>query len=803
MNKNNLGNLEINSGDILTVNKQLELPNEINSTDIIGNIRQNITLNKIQYFDGTTWQTFDTSLGTNLWELSSGTYIKPVASITNGIKINNISPISGTNVYVDSDFVCQGIQSEGPFGASSWLTGSFGTNGGKKVVIGTDPNDFPLIGGHLSDLSNWSPLNIQRFGAFGTGDLNMGGSGSKVNCYSIFYTDTITGLTTPTSGTLFGISIASSSISADNIVFSPTTLRQYVNNSGSVGLLAFPVITDNGDGSISVASVNCQIRGTNSSTDKIEFLTVSATISPLVIPSNTTRYLIVSYNTGIPIYSLSTSVNTDLQTQILCAIIYRVPLAESNELYINKNIATIVNDTCKNFMITTGQRTNIIKWQSGASLGFSSLQFNASLGKFNEGVNNFETVAKLNGDSFKYLYHNAGVFVESTTQTNINITQYDNGTNLATITPTSSWGVQFVYATTDLITRYYVIYGTSIASSLSNALAIPLPSSIPSRLQSCGILLGKIIFQRSANIINSVISSFNSSVSYQGITNHADLAGLSVDDHSQYALINALPRSETDYLSVNKIQSGGTTTNLDLELAGKNAGVVKTTSALYANLGLRVNSTIGNSTFIYSSSGPLIGTTGDKNNVVMGNDGINAYLGATTADLANFRTLAINNYSNSSNGGDVIISAPGKKMYCTASIILPNYNNKSTDVEGQLEFDYTAHNIKFYNGTAWHVITSVPAIEIQKINNDHGVDPNTYTYLQKKFIEIPQYVNKKFNVVNDENKKLRSELEKIKNELLEIKKKVHVSYIDEQKIEEKLKNLSESELGNSINFVGS
>ena len=815
----------------VNITSSIGFPDLFNAAPIQGNIRYNATTKKFQFYDGSAWQTFDTSTGTNLWEVTGGTYIKPISSVTNGIKINNISPISGTNVYVDSDFVCQGIQSEGPFGASSWLTASFGLNGKCKVVMGTDPLDIALIGGHTSDLSAWAPLQIQRYNGVGIGDLYLGGTGSNVFMYSQLLEDTIIGTTTPNSGSLYGIPVTSSTISVDNIVFSPTTLRQYVNNSGSTGLLASPAITDVGDGSITVAAVNCQIRATNSSTAKIEFLPVTAATTPLVIPSDTTRYLIVSYNTGTPIYSLSTSVNTDLQTQILCAVIYRVPATESNELYINKNIATIINDSCKNFMVTTGQRSGVIKWQSGAALGFSTLQFNTTQGYFNQGVNNFSTVPKANGDSFKYIYHSSGVFVESTAQTNINITQYDNGTNLATITPTSRWSVQFVYATTDTVTRYYVIYATAIADSLSNALAIPLPTSIPSRLQSCGILLGKIVFQRSAATINQVLSVFSSSTTYQGITSHSDLANLTADDHTQYAIINTTPRSTTDYLTMNLMNAQS----------------------------IGCNATNGLLSISSNGSGSL--NVGGYNNTIP------------------------------NSGTDVDLGQNNKLVMVHGTIQLPSYAFKQ-DIEGGLLYDYTGHTMKFYNGTTWQVVTSAPALQqfqqkttpalykggkenvpeptyqnsedinIQRLfvdeiasrskkgikiqdavlgpttnlypgaigfddmgafvvtqhqmkfyfttndkkNNDHGVDPRTYTYLQKKFIEITQYTNQKIKPLLDEIKKLNIELEQakkertdLKNDILEIRKQLPQK---PKTTMDSLSFLGESDLGNSINFVG-
>lgn len=120
MFKSNLSGIK--SIQSATFSNLLIPPDQINSANIAGNIRYNKSSKKYEYYDGTVWNIFDTSTGTNLWEINSSTYTQPIASITSGIKIDNVTSQSTNkiklndtielktsdyplvNIYVDSNY---------------------------------------------------------------------------------------------------------------------------------------------------------------------------------------------------------------------------------------------------------------------------------------------------------------------------------------------------------------------------------------------------------------------------------------------------------------------------------------------------------------------------------------------------------------------------------------------------------------------------------------------------------------------------------------------------------------------------
>lgn len=387
-------------------------------------------------------------------------------------------------------------------------------------------------------------------------------------CNNTIKVNIINGIADVDSGNIFGIPITDGFISADNINFSPTTLRNVVDNNISCGILsAVPTIIDNNNGSCTISACNVQIRALNSQTDKLLFLPVpSATLS---ITQAATEYIYVNYSAGTCSYIVSSSIVSNYQTMILVAQIYRVPLAESNELYINSQVCSCIQDIGKKVINFTGAKLGKIIYESGAILSFSGVQFAITVGNFNMALNMFSTQAKSLSTNFKYLSYNGSVWSELTATNNIDNVNYQGASGFTTIN-NSQWSVDFVYVTVDATTKYYIIKATSQATSLANALAISVPSNVPQRLINNGILIGKIVFQKSQNI-NSVFSNFTTALTFQGVTNHGSLGNLTTDDHPQYALL-AGRTDETETLYINNISSFSAGTDKDFTLSTKGSG---------------------------------------------------------------------------------------------------------------------------------------------------------------------------------------------------------------------------------------
>jgi hypothetical protein len=101
MFKQNLFN--INQLLDLNVVRKLNIPQNSSTYGELGDIRYNNVTKKMQYYDGTTWQTLDsTSPGLNFWETYSTSSIKPISGIdtilisTLKAQVNDLNITSGT-----------------------------------------------------------------------------------------------------------------------------------------------------------------------------------------------------------------------------------------------------------------------------------------------------------------------------------------------------------------------------------------------------------------------------------------------------------------------------------------------------------------------------------------------------------------------------------------------------------------------------------------------------------------------------------------------------------------------------------
>ena len=167
-------------------------------------------------------------------------------------------------------------------------------------------------------------------------------------------------------------------------------------------------------------------------------------------------------------------------------------------------------------------------------------------------------------------YHVGGVWtVTSHTSPVINNTQYDDGTNLVTLTDTY-WTINYLWKGIELQDHCYTILGNEEFATSDLAKASKTISMLPSLITSHGMLMGRIIVQKGATTGYIIESAFDTI--YQGssnITDHSSLIGLNNDDHPQYLLANGT-RSLSGDLNVggNDITNVGTVDGRDLSIDG-------------------------------------------------------------------------------------------------------------------------------------------------------------------------------------------------------------------------------------------
>lgn len=316
-----------------------------------------------------------------------------------------------------------------------------------------------------------------------------------------------------------------------------STLQHLQDIFHSAGLVSGGGITDDADGTISVAAGTGLIRDVDGVVETIFFTDWSAEAGANVaLADNDINYVYVEWNSGSPQVVARTTVSTDFQTDILLAVIQRT----GTTLHINVAKRHIVGDHANN-MIQRLQETAPYARASGALIGATGTRaFAITAGDFWEGLTEFTTSAFDSdsggaGDTFNYWYRKVSDsgWNAVATQSQIHQTQYDNNSGTLVDLSNNKYGVHWVYLETD--DHVDVVYGQG-DYTLSEAENAQAPSAVPEQIAVSGILVGKIIIKKSAAAFTEIESRYTSSFPASLATEHGALLGLADDDHTQYLL---------------------------------------------------------------------------------------------------------------------------------------------------------------------------------------------------------------------------------------------------------------------------
>ena len=309
-----------------------------------------------------------------------------------------------------------------------------------------------------------------------------------------------------------------------------TTAQDYINTTLSAGKISGGELTAVDSLHISVAAGKGFIKTTNSSVGSTVSFDWTANTN-LLVTAGSVNYIYIDYNSGTPIISATTTEsNINRNTQIPIGACYtdghETPHVYTDGILLSNWLTNeqrrllevrraehasgaIVSETgTRNISITDG-----VFYIAGTRATFSA--FNSS-----------------GAGRFKYVYSNgSGGWTYVSAQSQINNTNYDNGTgSLGTLT-VNKYGVHWVFILTD--GEIYIKYGIG-DYTLAQAQAAQIPASLPTELTSFGVIAAKIIIQKSAAAFNSVISAYTTPFGTQSPSTHNDLAGLQGGTSNEY-----------------------------------------------------------------------------------------------------------------------------------------------------------------------------------------------------------------------------------------------------------------------------
>lgn len=321
-------------------------------------------------------------------------------------------------------------------------------------------------------------------------------------------------------------------IAARNVIFDNIagatfkTDQDYVETLGSAGALAQGThfISDAGGGNINVAAGSGLVRTGNTPTAPILFFDWPAS-NGLAIPSNTTRYVGILYNSGSPVVAVHTTDDfTGHDGFVLGSVVN-----EAGTLHINHDpveIADFFDHSLKRWYQTRPLAR--AERQGGLIIGnVGTRNFSITAGTLWDRLNEFPIAAvstNVSGTFDRYYRDGGSGFTKEAAQTQWGNTQYDDGTGTLATLAGGRWANVWWYLEND--GDIVMLYGRNTWASLAAAATESPPATVPARVTDAGLLVGRFIFQKSAATPGQVDSVFNVAFTLSSATDHANLSNL-------------------------------------------------------------------------------------------------------------------------------------------------------------------------------------------------------------------------------------------------------------------------------------
>jgi hypothetical protein len=314
---------------------------------------------------------------------------------------------------------------------------------------------------------------------------------------------------------------------------SPTysTIKDFANSFGSAGRKTGGVISDATGGYIAVTAGTGFIKATDDDNAQLMFFDFPAPAN-IQIPSSSTRYIGVEYNTGTPRVVARTTYNWNMDTEFPLGRVINESINGTDELYIG-NAPWWVTDGTTNIIQAIRSFGLIRRDASVGGLilsvtGTRNIAVNA--GKVWAGMNDYDFAGidtNVTGTVEGYWYK-AGTGWQSSNLSQYSVTQWNDVTQTALQTiDNNKYCNVWIYGELNISTpSVAIIYPQAQYNTAAEAEATAAPTNLPTHISNLGILLGRIIIKQGVDAPVAVESAFGTEFTASVATNHANLSSL-------------------------------------------------------------------------------------------------------------------------------------------------------------------------------------------------------------------------------------------------------------------------------------
>lgn len=312
-------------------------------------------------------------------------------------------------------------------------------------------------------------------------------------------------------------------------------LDDWFNITQSAGMISGGTISDNLDGSVTVAAGTGIIKTADSPIGQSVFFDWAEDTN-VTLNDNSINYIYVDYNGGSPVINaIQNCFSLNFTTQTVLGRVYR----RGTNLTILNIGCDISNEMHR--MIQHHFEVYFIQRASGMRISEVGTRNLASTsGVFYTSFHRGTTTARDTSaaDTFTGWYRNgSGGWTLQTSQTQWNNTQYDDGDGSLGTISNNKFGVHWVYV--DVVGEIHVLYGQAQYDTLSDARTASVPGTLPDFLSQMAVLSARIVFQESATTATDVSSVFDLSLNYGSASVHNELTSIQGGAAGEYFHLDA------------------------------------------------------------------------------------------------------------------------------------------------------------------------------------------------------------------------------------------------------------------------
>jgi hypothetical protein len=265
-------------------------------------------------------------------------------------------------------------------------------------------------------------------------------------------------------------------------------------------------LTDNGDGTIDIAAGEALLRTGDLDSSPIRACAIPATASPITLTDEAVNYITVRYNGGSPESRAIAAPPLALSEVITYIAVRHGTTVHYVDLRgVSRNTST--KDAIKDFAVYGYEHAKggSITTETGTrNLAVSSGVF--YLGPVRIPHSSFDTSG---ADDFTYIYKDgAGGWTRTASQTQIDNTQYDDGSGSLATLSNNHYGVHWVYICNNSPAELHVLYGQAQYTTLTAAQAAGEPTNAnrPAELKdaSTSELVAKVIIEKNGSSFDDI-----------------------------------------------------------------------------------------------------------------------------------------------------------------------------------------------------------------------------------------------------------------------------------------------------------